>query len=331
MLNVDHVSARYDLLGSYVNAVDDVSFSVRDGEIFGIAGESGCGKSTLLKILYDLIQYPLELTAGKVTITSGTDLDYARSASTGDISKAWWKDISYVPQGAMHVFNPVVKIKYQFFDAIQKHHAVKSKRQLYDELVRYFHEMELAPEVLEAYPHQLSGGMRQRALIAMATFLNPALVLADEPTTALDVIVQRSILTMLHRVQRKNASAMVIVSHDMGVHYQITDKMGIMYAGQMIEMGPTQEIFERPRHPYTQMLIGALPRIGDNAQKEGILGKPPGLKNPPPGCRFADRCRECMPECRLESPGVCQVGTDHFARCLKLTGVSASKGGAVNV
>lgn len=320
MLNVDHVSARYNLLSAYVNAVDDVSFTVRDGEIFGIAGESGCGKSTLLKVLYDMINYPLELTAGKVTITSGDRQGAARSASTGEISKIWWKDISYVPQGAMHVFNPVVKVKHQFFDAIQKYHKIQSKKQLYEELVAYFHEMELAPEALEAYPHQLSGGMRQRALIAMATFLNPSLILADEPTTALDVIVQRSILTMLHRVQRRNGSAMVIVSHDMGVHYQITDKMGIMYAGQMIEMGPTEEIFERPKHPYTQMLIDALPRIGDNSQKEGIAGKPPSLKNPPPGCRFADRCGKACDECRTRAPGVMKVGEDHYARCLLLEG-----------
>lgn len=131
--------------------------------------------------------------------------------------------------------------------------------------------------------------------IALATFLKPSLILADEPTTALDVIVQRSILTMLRRVQRRDHSAMVIVSHDMGVHYQITDRLGIMYAGQMIEMGPTREIFERPRHPYTQMLIGALPRIGDTASREGILGNPPSLRNPPPGCRFAPRCRQAGP------------------------------------
>lgn len=330
MLNVDHVSARYNLLSAYVNAVDDVSFTVRDGEIFGIAGESGCGKSTLLKVLYDLIKYPLELTAGKVVISSSDGRGAARSAATGEISRAWWKDISYVPQGAMHVFNPVVKLKHQFFDAIQKYHAVGSKRRLYDELVDYFREMELAPEALEAYPHQLSGGMRQRALIAMATFLNPSLILADEPTTALDVIVQRSILTMLHRVQRRNGSAMVIVSHDMGVHYQIADKMGIMYAGQMIETGPTEEIFERPRHPYTQMLIGALPRIGDNSQKEGIAGKPPSLKNPPAGCRFADRCGKARPECRTRAPGAVRVGEDHYARCLLLEGGARAEGGMAN-
>lgn len=324
MLTVDHVCARYNLLTSYVNAVDDVSFTVQDGEIFGIAGESGCGKSTLLKVLYDLIEYPLELTSGNVTITSGE-----RSVSCGEISKAWWKDISYVPQGAMHVFNPVVKIKYQFFDAIQKHHQIKNKKKLYEELVAYFKEMELAPETLEAYPHQLSGGMRQRALIALATFLNPSLILADEPTTALDVIVQRSILTMLHRVQRRNKNAMVIVSHDMGVHYQITDKMGIMYAGQMIEVGPTEEIFNRPKHPYTQMLIHALPRIGDNAQKEGILGKPPSLKNPPDGCRFAPRCKYACDECFKTVPKTVQVGEQHFARCLMLE-QSSSEGGEGN-
>lgn len=326
MLQVEHISARYDLLREYVQAVDDVSFTVSNGEIFGIAGESGCGKSTLLKVLYDLVAYPLERTGGQVRILPEQG-NSSSAVCSGDIRRIWWKDISYVPQGAMHVFNPVTKIKHQFFDAIQRFHHVRSKKELYHELAAYFREMELAPEALEAYPHQLSGGMRQRALIALATFLKPSLILADEPTTALDVIVQRSILTMLRRVQRRDHSAMVIVSHDMGVHYQITDRLGIMYAGQMIEVGPTREIFERPRHPYTQMLIGALPRIGDTASREGILGNPPSLRNPPPGCRFAPRCRQAGPQCQQAVPAAIAVGPGHYARCLLLSQPETQTGG----
>lgn len=334
MMRLQNVSARYDLLDSYVHAVDNVSFTVNNDEIFGIAGESGCGKSTLLKVMYDLIRYPLEISAGRVEIESVDEAGNVTTVPTGEIRGRWWKDISYVPQGAMHVMNPVTRVKKQFLDTIDKYHRVESKKQLYEEVVEYFRTLELSPEVLEAYPHQLSGGMRQRALIALATFLNPAIILADEPTTALDVIVQRSILTMFKRVQRKNGNSMILVSHDMGVHYQITSRMGIMYAGQMIEIGATDDIFENPRHPYTQMLIGALPRIGDNSQKEGIPGSPPGLKDPPEGCRFAERCPRATADCRVYRTALGEVGKGHAAACLLLGGgvveqaASAGKDGA---
>ena len=160
--------------------------------------------------------------------------------------------------------------------------------------------------------------MRQRALIALATFFNPDIILADEPTTALDVIVQRSILTMFKRVQKKTGNSMILVSHDMGVHYQITSRLGIMYAGQMIEIGDTDDIFNNPRHPYTQMLIGALPRIGDNSQKEGIPGSPPGLKHPPAGCRFAQRCPKVSKACGEYQPLLSETGPGHQAACLLL-------------
>lgn len=327
MLKLNRVSARYDMLGSYVQAVDRVDFEVRKNEIFGIAGESGCGKSTLLKVMYDLVKYPLEISSGSVEIHAerkdGSPVVYRN----GEIHKSWWKVISYVPQGAMHVMNPVARVKGQFFDAIGSYHDKKSKKRLQEEIVRYLQELELPPEVLDAYPHQLSGGMKQRVLIALATFLHPDIILADEPTTALDVIVQRGILTMLSRVQKKMKNSMVIVSHDMGVHYQITNRMGIMYAGQLIEVGPTEQIFGNPQHPYTRMLINALPKVGDNSQREGIPGTPPSLKNPPGGCRFAARCPLAIDLCRAKEPVETQVGEDHFASCHLLGDVYSVRGG----
>ncbi|WP_308639876.1 ABC transporter ATP-binding protein [Paenibacillus silvisoli] len=315
MLKLNQVSAQYNILSGYVQAVDKVDFEVRRNEIFGIAGESGCGKSTLLKVMYDLIAYPLEIASGSVEVHTtdrkGAPLIYRN----GEIHKSWWKDISYVPQGAMHVMNPVTRVKIQFFDTISKYHGVKDKKKLEHDITEYLKELELPPDVLKAYPHQLSGGMRQRVLIALATFLHPSIVLADEPTTALDVVVQRGILTMLSQVQKKLKNSMVIVSHDMGVHYQITTRMGIMYAGQMIEVGPTDQIFNEPKHPYTKMLINALPRIGDNSQKEGIPGTPPSLKNPPAGCRFAARCPHAKEMCRMVEPERVNVGAGHYASC----------------
>lgn len=323
MLELKNVSARYNMLTSYVNAVDHVSFRIEPDEIFGIAGESGCGKSTLLKVMYDLLDYPLEVNEGEVRLEVKDDP--AGYVSTGNIKKAWWKEISYVPQGAMHVMNPVSTVENQFFDTVSRsYHEKMTKRQIREKVAAYLQELELSPDILKGYPHQLSGGMRQRVLIALATFLSPSVILADEPTTALDVVVQKDILTMLMAVQSRMKNSMVIVSHDMGVHYQVTKRMGIMYAGQMIEIGPTEEIFNNPQHPYTKMLIGALPRVGDNSQKEGIPGTPPSLKNPPEGCRFAERCKYATDECRKTQPETVKVGENHYAACLLLGG----KGGA---
>lgn len=317
MLELNHVSARYNMLTSFVNAVDDVDFRIEDNEIFGIAGESGCGKSTLLKVMYDLLDYPLEVTSGAVRLyKGGSGTEYVE---TGRLKEYWWKEISYVPQGAMHVMNPVSRVESQFFDAVSRgDQGKKSKKELREEIAGYLQELELSPDILRAYPHQLSGGMRQRVLIALATFLSPSVILADEPTTALDVVVQKDILTMLMSVQKRMKNSMVIVSHDMGVHYQVTSRMGIMYAGQMIEVGPTDEIFNHPKHPYTQMLIGALPKVGDTSQKEGIPGTPPSLKDPPAGCRFAARCKYATGQCRRVQPQTAQVGARHYAACLLL-------------
>lgn len=314
MLELKHVSARYDTATGYVNAVDDVNLVVKDNEIWGIAGESGCGKSTLLKVMYDLVSFPLEIHEGEVVITA-SETNGRKVLKTGEISKNWWDVISYVPQGAMHVMNPVTRVKYQFYDAVGKHHAGEDKKALEKRILDYLRELELSPEVMEAYPHQLSGGMRQRVLIALASFLSPDIMLADEPTTALDVVVQRGILMMLKRVQKKMNNSIILVSHDMGVHYQITHKLGLMYAGKLVESGPTMEIFNNPRHPYTQMLIAALPKLGDNSQKEGIPGTPPSLRTPPPGCRFAPRCPKATEKCRTVQPQSRQVGPEHFASC----------------
>jgi peptide/nickel transport system ATP-binding protein len=320
VFKLNHLSARYDTVSGYVNAVNDVDIKIKENEIFGIAGESGCGKSTLLKVMYDLIGFPLEISGGEVVLEYKEKDGGITALKSGEIRKSWWNKISYIPQGAMHVMNPVTRVRDQFIDTVVKYRKSSGKKELKAEIVAYLRQLELPPEVLDAYPHQLSGGMRQRVLIALATFLSPEIVLADEPTTALDVVVQRGILSMLRRTQKKMGNSMVIVTHDMGVHYQITDRLGIMYAGKMVEAGPTMEIFDKPRHPYTQMLIAALPRLGDNSQKEGIPGTPPNLREPITGCRFAARCPGVSERCRAEEPATCQIGEDHTASCHLLEG-----------
>ncbi len=315
MIKVEHLSTSYSTIDGPVHVINDVDFEIFDNEIFGIAGESGCGKTTLLKALYDIVEFPLTVDSGKV-ILSGEKNGKAFSFETGQIRKTWWNNISYVPQAAQSVLNPIVPLQQQFLDSIPKEEKKReSKEQIIKRISTYLEELSLSPDLLKAYPFQLSGGMRQRVIIALATFMAPNVVLADEPTTALDVVVQRGILMMLMRLQKQLKNTMIIVSHDMGVHYQITDRMGIMYSGSMVELGRTEDIFENPIHPYTQMLVGALPRVGDKSQKKGIPGRPPALTNPPPGCRFAPRCPKATDQCRKEVPKFREVMPGHFAAC----------------
>ena len=315
MLKIDHLSASYKTIDGNVHVCKDIDFEIRDNEIFGIAGESGCGKTTLLKALYDIIEFPLEIDEGRVILSgtkNGKDFNY----QSGEIRKAWWNQISYVPQAAQSVLNPIVRLKDQFLDSIPKETKEETSAQTLARVAKYFEELGLSPDVLDAYPFQLSGGMRQRAVIALATFMAPNVVLADEPTTALDVVVQRGILMMLMNLQKQFKNTLVIVSHDMGVHYQITDRMGIMYSGSFVELGNTVDIFEDPIHPYTKMLIGALPRVGDKSQKVGIPGRPPALRNPPPGCRFAARCPQATDKCRQDpAPEFREIRPGRFAAC----------------
>ncbi|HIQ71239.1 MAG TPA: ABC transporter ATP-binding protein [Candidatus Onthenecus intestinigallinarum] len=315
MLKIDHLSASYKTIDGNVHVVKDVNFEIYDNEIFGIAGESGCGKSTLLKTLYDIIEFPLEIDSGKVVL-SGEKNGKPFSYESGSIRKSWWNHISYVPQAAQSVLNPIVRLKSQFLDSIPKEDRHnETEQQTLQRVAKYLEELGLSPDILEAFPFQLSGGMRQRAIIALATFMSPNVVLADEPTTALDVVVQRGILMMLMRLQRQFKNTLVLVSHDMGVHYQITNRMGIMYSGSFVELGKTEDIFNDPIHPYTQMLIGALPRVGDKSQKVGIPGRPPALTNPPPGCRFAPRCPKATDKCRSVVPEFREVKPGRFAAC----------------
>lgn len=315
MIKIDHLSTSYSTISGPVHVINDVDFEIFDNEIFGIAGESGCGKTTLLKALYDIIEFPMIVDSGKL-ILSGEQNGKAFSYETGKIRKTWWNNISYVPQAAQSVLNPIVPLKNQFLDSIPKEDKKnETKEQTLKRVADYLEELSLSPDLLKAYPFQLSGGMRQRVIIALATFMSPNVILADEPTTALDVVVQRGILMMLMRLQKQLKNTMVIVSHDMGVHYQITDRMGIMYSGSIVELGKTEDIFEKPIHPYTQMLVGALPRVGDKSQKTGIPGRPPSLTNPPSGCRFAPRCPRAIEECREMVPKFREVEQGRFAAC----------------
>jgi peptide/nickel transport system ATP-binding protein len=306
----DNVVGTYTTVRGTVNAVDRVNLKVDTRNIVGIAGESGCGKTTLMKLLYGNIQYPLAMTSGGIRY----DLGGGEPITSDNIKDHWFKRISYVPQSSMSSLNPVVRIRRQFLD-FQGFQTREEQEATLDRVRAYLRELDLPVEALDAYPHQLSGGMRQRVMVALATFFHPEIILADEPTTALDVVVQKGILLLLAELQERMKNTIFLVTHDMGVHYQLTHRMLIMYAAKVVEYGTSEEIFSRPRHPYTKMLIESLPKVGDDHERQGVEGKPPSLWGDLKGCRFADRCRKARPECRQSDPEFRELAPGHRAAC----------------
>jgi len=322
VLHVDKLYGGYSIRAGdrilYVDAVSGVTLSAYTNEVVGIAGESGSGKTTLVKIIYGLVRPPLVVKSGSVYInTEGGRVDVL---SVEDKRRIWWKYISYIPQNSMNVFNPVQKIKDHFAETLKTHLGVR-KEEAYEMAGEYLEKIGLSREVLNSYPHQLSGGMRQRIAIALALILRPKVVLADEPTTALDVVVQRGILQMLLEKQRELKNTLIIVTHDMGIHAMLTDRLMIMYAGKVAEVGNTHEVFQKPLHPYTQALISSLPRIGDKSVRRGLHGMPPNLANPPLGCRFHPRCPFAMDICRRSEPPLMEVGAGRLVSCWLYGGV----------
>ena len=310
MIRLHNVVATYTTQRGQVNAVDGINLEIPDGIILGIAGESGCGKSTLMKVIYGDIGYPLSLAAGSVEYGfAGKD---GQVVTSQNIQKEWFRRISYIPQSSMSSMNPVVRIRNQFVDFLD---PSQDKKVVLEKVRDYVQQLDLPPEAIDAYPHQLSGGMRQRIMVAMATYFQPEIILADEPTTALDVVVQKAILLLLMDLQEQMGNTIIFVSHDMGVHYQITHKMLIMYAAKAVEYGDSEKIFHAPLHPYTRLLINSLPTIGDAEMRQGVAGRPPSLWEPPPGCRFAPRCPLATDRCRHEEPAFVEHRPGQFAAC----------------
>ena len=310
MIKLDDIVATYTTVRGKVDAVDGVNLQVPTGTIVGVAGESGCGKTTLLKVLYGDLGFPLSLRSGRV-LYGFTD-ENGEEITSDNIREYWFDRISYIPQNSMGSLNPVLRVRDQIVDFAD---SGNGKHELLEQVKAYMRNLDLSTQVLDAYPHQLSGGMKQRVIIAMATFFQPDIILADEPTTALDVVVQKGILLMLAKLQKQMQNTIIVVSHDMGVHYQVANKVLIMYAGKAVEFGDTEAIFGASLHPYTRMLIESLPAVGDDAARKGIAGRPPSLWEDLHGCRFAPRCPFATKLCLSQEPELKEYKPGHFAAC----------------
>ena len=320
ILSTEDLKAYYVLdvhgIQKVVKAVNEVNLDIKENEIYGIAGESGCGKSTLLKALAAVIEPPLRQMGGKVNYHVDSDVIDVSSIKKDDLRKLRWVHVSYVPQGSMSVLNPVKKLKDTYRDFIMSHVEGKLQQDdAYKMAKRHIAELGLPQQVMEAYPHQLSGGMRQRVTIALSALLEPEIIIADEPTTALDVVVQRGVVQMLRDVQQKLGNTIILVTHDMGVHANVADRIGIMYAGKMVEEAPTEKIFGEPLHPYTQYLINSLPKFGDKTPRESVPGSPPSLSDLPSGCAFHPRCPFVMDICKEKTPDYIAVESNHKVAC----------------
>ena len=292
-LNVEKLSTRYQTSKGEIHALEDASFSLNEGESIGIAGESACGKSTLgLSIIRMLLGG--KTISGKINLNGESILDLSEQ----EFDKRYrWKKIAMVFQGAMNSLDPVFTIKEQFVEVLKQHRYEGSFEKVISDAIN---SVSLDEDILKKYPHELSGGMKQRVIIAMALILKPKFVIADEPTTALDVLIQAQIINLLKKLKKDGLSIMII-THDLAILSEIADKIGIMYGGQIVEFGSSYDVFKNPKHPYTQGLLASIPTLYGN-KPTYIKGIPPSLLDPKPECRFIARCPLAMEKCKKDPP-----------------------------
>ena len=311
VLQVEDLRVQYATPRGPVKAVDGVTFDIRPGERFGLVGESGSGKTTTAFALMRLIEPPGEIIGGKAVL-GGVNL---LELSDEEMRQARFAQIALIPQGAMNSLNPVMRIGQQLADTIRAHESGSRDRGHDERIDGLLESVGLSEDVAQMYPHELSGGMKQRACIAMAISLRPSVILADEPTSALDVVVQRQVLQTLRRVQEELGASIIFVGHDMGLMAQFVDRIGVMYAGKLVEIGPVEELFARPKHPYTQLLIGSLPNLESKGGLKGIPGMPPSLLRPPGGCAFHPRCPKALDHCPDVIPELRREEPEHWVSC----------------
>ncbi len=293
-LSIKDLRVQYRLKDKAINAVDSVSFSLENNESVGIVGESGCGKSTLgLAIIRSIPGGKIDF--GEILLDGQPIHSMPEEEFSKDVR---WKKISMIFQGAMNSLDPVFSIKQQFEEILKEHKVLEDCHKVINQTIE---SVGLPLSVLDKFPHELSGGMKQRVVIAMALLLKPKLVIADEPTTALDVLVQAQIMSLLKRL-KKSGMSILLISHDLGIISEVADKVGVMYAGKIVELGTLQEVYTNPKHPYTIALLKSTPKIKGEADLISLKGNPPNLTSPPLGCRFYERCPQAMEKCKMDPP-----------------------------
>ena len=314
VLEVEGLRTYFKTMRGYVKAVDGVSFRLEKGEAMGLAGESGCGKTTTALSVLKILPSNGRIIEGKILFNKKDITKYNEEEMR---EKIRWKGISLVFQGAMNAMNPVQRVGDQIIEAIQLHEPDVERKEAEDRSRKLLEIVGVNPTRVDSYPHEFSGGMRQRAMIAMALASNPEIVIADEPGTALDVIVAAQVLKLLKELKEKLNLAMILITHDLSIIAEICEKTAIMYAGRIVEYGDVVAIFKQPLHPYTQGLIGAFPNIKDaqRVRMRSIPGSPPDLLHPPTGCRFYPRCQYAMDICKKEEPKLLEVGKAHSVAC----------------
>lgn len=311
VLDVRDLHVYYHTSRGPVRAVNGLSFSLKVGERLGLVGESGSGKSTMALALMRMIKPPGSIEGGTIDLAGTNTL----ALSEEGMRRMRMAEIAMVAQGAMNSLNPVSKIRDQILDGWKDHGENIGRSGAEDRIADLMRWVGLQPEVARMYPHELSGGMKQRVVIAIAISLRPKVIIADEPTSALDVVVQRQIMETLRRVQEDLGAAVILIGHDMGIMAQFVDRLGVMYAGQFAELSPVREIFKEPIHPYSRLLIASLPSLEKKGVFQGIPGLPPSLLDPPSGCPFHPRCPHVMEQCREIVPPLTEPAQNRFVAC----------------
>jgi peptide/nickel transport system ATP-binding protein len=313
LLDVENLKVYFETMRGYVKAVDNISFQVEKGEAMGLAGESGCGKTTTALAILKILPPNGKILGGRI-LFNGLDLTQLDEDELRN--KIRWKGISLIFQGAMNALNPIKKIGDQISEAILLHEPNVEKEEAMERAAKLLELVGIEPSRLSNYPHEFSGGMRQRAMIAMSLASSPEMVIADEPATALDVIVAAQVLKLLRELKSKLYISIILITHDLSIIADTCDKTAIMYAGKIVEYGEVSAIFKEPLHPYTQGLINAFPNIkGKRTKMTSIPGTPPDLLKPPSGCRFNPRCPYAMQICRKKEPELLEVEKSHLVAC----------------
>jgi peptide/nickel transport system ATP-binding protein len=311
ILDIQNLVMYYQTMKGYVRAVDNVSFDVEKGEAMGLVGESGCGKTTIGMSILQLLPENAQVQGGKILFKNEDLLQYSKA----EMRAVRWKGISMIFQAAMNALNPVYRIEDQIIEAIRTHEKVP-KDEARERVASLYKLVGLDPDRSRDYPHEYSGGMKQRAVIAMALACNPDIIIADEPTTALDVIVQDQIISEIKKLQQKLHMTMIYISHDISVIAESCERIAVMYAGILAEYANARDLFKNPMHPYTQALMNSFPSIiGPKKRLIPVPGEPPNLLNPPPGCRFHPRCPLAMEICKKEVPSFIEYDNKHWAAC----------------